>query len=125
MADKSNNDNHESKISQFYDDKTVFITGATGFMGKVKSVQKDDFKILGNLFQVLVEKLLRSTRVKKIYLLIRPKKGIETKVRLEELMSAKIFDKLKESSPDVMSRVEAINGDITEPSFGIRKEDER
>ena len=63
--------------------------------------------------------------MKKIYLLIRPKKGIETKVRLEELMSAKIFDKLKESSPDVISRVEAINGDITEPSFGIQKEDER
>ena len=63
--------------------------------------------------------------MKKIYLLIRPKKGVETKVRLEELLSAKIFDKLKESSVDVISRVEAINGDITEPSFGIQKEDER
>ena len=63
--------------------------------------------------------------MKEIYLLIRPKKGIETKVRLEELMSAKIFDKLKESSPDVISRVEAVNGDITEPSFGIQKEDQR
>ena len=25
----------ESKIGQFYNGKTVFITGATGFMGKV------------------------------------------------------------------------------------------
>ena len=63
--------------------------------------------------------------MKKINLLIQPKKGMETKVRLEKLMSAKIFDKLNESSTDLMSRVEAINGDITEPSFGIRKEDER
>ena len=63
--------------------------------------------------------------MKKIYLLIRPKKGLETKVRLEQLMSAKIFDNLKESSVDTISRVEAINGDITEPNFGISKENER
>jgi len=101
-------DNQESSIGQFYNDKSVFITGATGFMGKV-----------------LVEKLLRSTNVKKIYLLIRPKKGIQTKVRLEELMSAKLFDELKQSSSDVMSRVEAIAGDITEPNFGLSDSDER
>ena len=74
---------------------------------------------------MLVEKLLRSTEVEKIYLLIRPKKGLETKARLEQLMSAKIFNKLKESCPDVMSRVEAVNGDITEHNFGISEEDGR
>ena len=72
-----------------------------------------------------MEKLLRSTNVKKIYLLIRPKKGIQTKVRLEELMSAKLFDELKQSSSDVMSRVAAIAGDITEPNFGLSDSDER
>ena len=48
----------EGKVSKFYENKTVFITGATGFMGKV-----------------LVEKLLRSTKVRKIYLLIRSKES--------------------------------------------------
>jgi fatty acyl-CoA reductase len=74
---------------------------------------------------VLVEKLLRSTSVKKIYLLIRPKKGLQTSVRLEELMSAKLYDNLKKVCLDVMARVEAVNGDITEPSFGISEDDER
>ena len=74
---------------------------------------------------MLVEKLLRSTNVKKIYVLIRPKKGVETKFRLQELMSAKIFEKVKKSKPDVMSRIEAVNGDITEPNFAISEDDER
>ena len=53
----------EGIVSKFYENKTVFITGATGFMGKV-----------------LVEKLLRSTKVRKIYLLIRPKESHHSNV---------------------------------------------
>ena len=45
-------------------------------------------------FQVLVEKLLRSTPVKKVFLLIRPKKGLDSRERLEELLASKIFDGL-------------------------------
>ena len=67
---------------------------------------------------MLVEKLLRSTSVKRIFLLIRPKKGVQSKVRLETLMSSKIFEKVKETS-SIMARVEAIDGDITKPNFGI------
>ena len=61
----------ESPVAEFYRDKTVFITGATGFMGKVESPVL--FESLTNLSKVLVEKLLRSTSVARIYLLIRPK----------------------------------------------------
>ena len=43
--------------------------------------------------QVLVEKLLRSTPVARIFLLIRPKKGVSTKERLQQLLSAPIFDR--------------------------------
>lgn len=46
-------------IAQFYSEKSIFITGATGFMGKV-----------------LVEKLLRDCKqVKLIYILVRMKRG--------------------------------------------------
>jgi len=43
----------------------VFLTGATGFLGKV-----------------VIEKLLRTTEVKRIYVLIRPKRGVEIKDRI-------------------------------------------
>jgi len=94
--------NNNSPVVEFYNDKTVFITGATGFMGKV-----------------LVEKLLRSTNVKKLLVLIRPKKGVKTELRLKTLLESSVFDRLKKLDPDRLRRVEAVNGDITEEDFGI------
>ena len=57
-----------SDIVEFYRGRSVFITGATGFLGKV-----------------LVEKLLRSCPdIKAVYLLIRPKKGQDVGTRLQD-----------------------------------------
>jgi hypothetical protein len=53
-------------IVEFYENRSVFITGATGFMGKV-----------------LVEKILRSCPgVERLYLLMRPSKGQSVDCRL-------------------------------------------
>ena len=63
-----------SSIADFYVGKTVFITGVTGFMGKV-----------------LLEKLLRScSQIRKIYVLVRPKKGHSINTRLEHLLDSKV-----------------------------------
>ena len=97
----------KSPVFEFYRGKTVFITGATGFMGKV-----------------LVEKLLRCTLVSKIYVLIRPKKGVRSKQRLEDLLAGKIFDRIRKESPLVLKKVEVIDGDITEDKLGISEEQE-
>jgi len=94
-------------VETFYKDKTVFITGATGFMGKV-----------------LVEKLLRSTSVARIYLLIRPKKGVPTQQRLAVLLSTKIFDRVRKEKEEALSRVVAVSGDITEDRLGLCPEEE-
>lgn len=58
-----------SPIKDYVRDKTVFITGGFGFVGKL-----------------LIEKLLRCD-VKKIFLLVRAKKGKSLAERFEKLMS--------------------------------------
>ena len=58
-------------IRQYYSSKSVFLTGATGFIGKV-----------------IVEKLLRSCpSIKNIYILIRPKKGLNCCERIDQIFS--------------------------------------
>jgi len=64
-----------TSVKDFYRDRSIFITGATGFMGKV-----------------LVEKLLRSCPdIKNIYLLMRPKKGQNVQERLQELLNGPVI----------------------------------
>lgn len=58
-------------IPEFYRGRCIFLTGATGFMGKV-----------------LVYKLLKDCGdLERIYLLMRAKKGVEPKQRLEEYVN--------------------------------------
>ena len=58
-----------SPIQEFYNGQSIFITGGTGFMGKL-----------------LIEKLLRTCPgVTSIYLLVRPKKGKDVHQRTEEI----------------------------------------
>lgn len=62
-----------STIQESLQDSVVLVTGATGYVGSG-----------------LVEKLLRSTSIKKIYLIIRPKKNKTTQERIEELFEGRV-----------------------------------
>ncbi|KAH1018222.1 hypothetical protein HUJ05_006034 [Dendroctonus ponderosae] len=73
-------------VANFYNGKTVFITGGTGFMGKV-----------------LLEKLLRSCPgVAQIYLLIRPKKGQNAQERLQQLLCSPVSPPDNDCSLDLL-----------------------
>lgn len=61
----------ESHIANWYRNQVLFITGSTGFMGKV-----------------LVEKLLRDCpEIKACYLLMRTKRGIEPEQRRDDYIN--------------------------------------
>jgi len=63
-----------SEIIEFYRGKSIFITGATGFLGKA-----------------LIEKLLRSCyHLNKIYVLVRGKKGKTPMQRADEITDCKV-----------------------------------
>jgi len=94
-------------IADYYRGKSVFLTGGSGFVGKV-----------------IVEKLLRSCPgVRNIYFLIRPKKGLDCKDRLRKLFQAPLFDKLKEIDSSATEKVIPIHGDITHHKLGMSDSD--
>jgi fatty acyl-CoA reductase len=58
----------DAQIGKFYKEQSIFLTGGTGFLGKI-----------------LIEKLLRQCwDLKKIYVLVRPKKDKSPEKRFEE-----------------------------------------
>ncbi|CAF5174587.1 unnamed protein product, partial [Rotaria magnacalcarata] len=79
--------------------KSIFITGATGFIGKQ-----------------LVEKLVRSCPdLEHIYLLVRPKRGRAVSERLKELLDSPLFNVARAANPNFESKILAVQGDILDP----------
>ncbi|XP_034476537.1 fatty acyl-CoA reductase wat-like [Drosophila innubila] len=95
-----------SEIQEFYKNKTIFLTGASGFLGRV-----------------IVEKLLRATEVSRIYVLLRPKREKNTQERLEVWKTDPLFGLLLKTKPNVLDRVVCISGDCNAPDLGISLED--
>ena len=121
-------------IPEFFANRSVFITGATGFVGKA-----------------LIEKLLRSCpQIGRIYLLIRPSKDKDAQSRLRELLKTevrritfnyqkkfsrlllysqillllpKVFEWLRQHQPEALNKLIPINGDVSLPDLGIKPSD--
>ena len=110
---KESNLSHEGpaqtiQVREFYNDKCIFLTGVTGFVGKV-----------------LLEKLVSSVpRLGRIYILIRARKNASAQDRLEkEIFGSEIFTILFKQRPEfkriVHERVIAVKGDLVQKQLGI------
>ncbi|XP_054720630.1 putative fatty acyl-CoA reductase CG5065 [Uloborus diversus] len=100
-------EDEDSQVAEFYRGRSIFITGVTGFLGKV-----------------LLEKLLRACRsVKTIYVLLRAKEGLDPKQRLDQLLTCQVFSKIKREMPTLLTKVVPIVGDISLPNLGIKESD--
>ncbi|XP_063904221.1 fatty acyl-CoA reductase wat-like [Zophobas morio] len=92
-----------SQIKLIFKNQTIFLTGATGFLGKV-----------------MIAKLLTDCEgIKKIYMLLRSKKGKNTEQRFEEIFEQPCFELLKSKTSNWKEKVSLVEGDCEEPFLGI------
>ncbi|KAL6426722.1 hypothetical protein ACFW04_009228 [Cataglyphis niger] len=99
-------DEPRSNIQSFYKDKTIFITGASGFMGKV-----------------LVEKLLYScSDLNKIYVLMRAKRDRSFDDRLKDIFKLPLFQRIRTEKSEVLNKVIPFNGDVCSDNLGLTDE---
>ena len=100
-------------IREFYRDRTLLLTGVTGFLGKG-----------------LAAKILRDLpEVRRLYVLVRPSKSANGQVstveeRLQEdFFGNSVFDQLKRRDANAFERlrlkVEGVDGDLTASQLGI------
>ena len=99
-------------IKEFYTGKTIFLTGATGFVGKV-----------------VLEKIIRSLgNYKKLFVMVRAKKNMSVRDRFEKsILSAELFDPLFAKDPilfqTLREKVMPIAGDLIIDNLGMSVED--
>lgn len=74
--------------------------------------------------KALIEKLLRDCpKLKKIYVLLRPKKNKNCHERLNEILNNTLFNRIRKENPESFEKVQAIAGDCSELGLGISSED--
>ncbi|CAG4949073.1 unnamed protein product [Parnassius apollo] len=96
----------DSPIQKFYEGSVVFITGGSGFLGKL-----------------LIEKLLRACTLSKMFVLIRSKKDKRPNERLVEVLKDPLFDELRKEKPNFADKISIIQGDISQIRLGMSDED--
>lgn len=104
---KLNNGKCWPDLSQFFAGRSVFVTGASGFLGKV-----------------LIEKLLHDCpNIKNIYILLRTKGTTLAHTRLIQLLQSQAFDRIRRIQPSLLDKVKVIRGDTTFDDLGISASD--
>ncbi|KAK4403259.1 Fatty acyl-CoA reductase 2 [Sesamum angolense] len=108
--DDDDDDDHGLGILEFFHGKNIFITGATGLLGKA-----------------LIEKLLRSTSVGKIYVLIKAEDKDAAVDRLrKEIVDSELFECVREKHGNdynyqefVKEKLIPVVGNVCDPNLGM------
>ncbi|TDG39648.1 hypothetical protein AWZ03_013930 [Drosophila navojoa] len=96
-----------SNIRTFLNKSNIFITGGTGFLGKI-----------------LINKLLASCPgLNTIYLLVRTKNNESVDARLDEMFADPVFESLKRVCTQYTLHIKAIAGDCLKPGLGLNIND--
>lgn len=100
-------------IRQFYAGQNIFLSGTTGFVGKV-----------------VLEKIIRSLPdFGKIFVMVRPKKGVPIEDRLRDIFASEIFTRVLKVMGQanfkqmIRDRIVPVAGDLTKDNLGMSVED--
>lgn len=96
---------HGYSIKQQFAGANVMITGASGYIGSL-----------------LVEQLLRTTDVGKIYVLIRGKRGQTAKERVRKLLQSGLFHLVRDNAT-LLKKVRLLEGDMNSDDLGLSEQD--
>ncbi|KAF9410830.1 hypothetical protein HW555_010211 [Spodoptera exigua] len=94
--------NANSNVQLFYKNDIVFLTGGSGFLGKQ-----------------YIEKMFRTCDIKKMYVLIRPKKGKTIQDRIKFILDDPVFDKLRTTKPNFAEQIVPVEGDVADIRLGL------
>ncbi|XP_053971914.1 putative fatty acyl-CoA reductase CG5065 [Hylaeus volcanicus] len=94
-------------ISEWFHGRNIFVTGGTGFMGKV-----------------LIYKLLLSCQsLSNVFVLVRKKKDMDPQTRLQLMIQQEPFKTLKEKHPERLKKLILVSGDTTAKDLGLSAAD--
>ena len=89
---------HSRKTEPLFSGQNVFITGGTGYLGRV-----------------LIHKLLTyCPDIGNLYLLMRAKKGVKQEKRLEDMKAHFLFESLEKKIPGQLDKLRVVQGDVQE-----------
>jgi hypothetical protein len=88
-----------------FDGATVVLTGATGYVGSL-----------------VLEQLLRTTDVRRVYALMRGRRGASAADRLRDTLDGPLFVLLR-GRPALLQKVVAVESDMDLPGLGLSPED--
>jgi len=104
FGDEADNGGYYSILDHFSEGSNVLLTGASGYIGSL-----------------ILEKLLRSTSVGHVYVLLRARRGVTPAERVAKLLRGPLFHLIEDAAAE---RVTAVAGDILEPGLGLSEQDE-